>query len=282
MKKINALIEVYQLRMGKLVLEKLNPNELLKEKIKLSKSHLQELRIHTRGNVFHSKASEISFFKHTKPKLCAEIILYSSQLNFLIDKPNSTVCLQIEHIKNKLNELENGKARSAEFYRYYKHSDTVYDDKYFLRSAEQNDLFSLRKVSCLDPDFNTSHDTLAAHVIAYDLLSEFYHKEIQILKEKDKKKTNIPSNDTVQSNMIWPGSKTDLVELIYAIHNISVLEHGNIDIKEITFHFEKIFNVSLGDYYRIFHDIRFRKTNQTKFLDKLKDSFVKRLQKLNE
>jgi alpha-L-fucosidase len=50
-----------------------------------------------------------------------------------------------------------------------------------------------------------------------------------------------------------------------------------IDIKELVELFEKLFNIDLVEYPRTFIDIRMRKTGQTKFLDNLKQSLLKRI-----
>ena len=43
-----------------------------------------------------------------------------------------------------------------------------------------------------------------------------------------------------------------------------------------------MFNVSLGDYYRTFLEIRSRKINQTKFIDKLKESLTNKMLESDE
>ncbi len=40
---------------------------------------------------------------------------------------------------------------------------------------------------------------------------------------------------------------------------------------------EQMFNIDLGDYYRTFLEIRSRKINQTKYIDKLKDSLENKM-----
>ena len=45
---------------------------------------------------------------------------------------------------------------------------------------------------------------------------------------------------------------------------------------------EQIFNIDLGDFYRTFLEIRSRKINQTKFIDKLKESLIHRMGQSDE
>jgi len=117
MKKINSLIDSYTVRKDTLALENLNRVEYLKKKINVSKQYLQKLRIETREIKFESKKTEISLFKHIKPKLCAELKLHCAQLSYLIEKPNSTVCRQVAYIKSELKKLESKKRKNISFYR---------------------------------------------------------------------------------------------------------------------------------------------------------------------
>lgn len=42
-------------------------------------------------------------------------------------------------------------------------------------------------------------------------------------------------------------------------------------------YFENVFNIDLGQYHRTFLEIRIRKSDQTKFLNALKEKLVKRM-----
>ena len=80
-----------------------------------------------------------------------------------------------------------------------------------------------------------------------------------------------------QSKLFWTGNKTDLIELIYALHSSGAVNSGTADIKEMASACEQMFNIDLGDYYRTFLEIRSRKMNQTKFIDKLKNSLENKM-----
>ena len=44
---------------------------------------------------------------------------------------------------------------------------------------------------------------------------------------------------------------------------------------------EDVFNVSIGDIYRIYLEIRERKGSRTQFLDRLKDNLIERMDEAN-
>ena len=106
-------------------------------------------------------------------------------------------------------------------------------------------------------------------------------KETDKLNNNGMETINSP-NPTVSSKLFWTGNKTDLIELIYALHSSGAINSGTADIKEMASACEQIFNIDLGDYYRTFLEIRSRKINQTKFIDKLKESLTKRIEDTDE
>lgn len=80
----------------------------------------------------------------------------------------------------------------------------------------------------------------------------------------------------------WTGSKVALIELLYALHTEGVFNNGASDLKDIAEYFENIFNIDLGQYHRAFLEIRMRKSDQTKFLNSLKEKLVKRMENTDD
>ncbi len=85
---------------------------------------------------------------------------------------------------------------------------------------------------------------------------------------------------SVRSELLWTAPKTNLIELLYALHASNVFNDGKAGVKQVAEALEKIFQTSLGNYYRVFQDIRQRKINQTVFLDQLKEKFLQRVHDL--
>ena len=185
MKKITPIIDRYTVRKSEVLLQNLEEPQLLKEKIKLSKCFLQKVRLHLRNNEFESIEDEIHFFKFIKPQLCGELLFYNIRLAYLVETPYSTICRKIAFIKSKLKKLESKKKKNIAFYIYYKHTETAFDDKYFVRNNGQLNLSFSEESLCSDPEFTTSHDMLASEVITYDLLTQFYREGLEKLKNKN-------------------------------------------------------------------------------------------------
>lgn len=85
----------------------------------------------------------------------------------------------------------------------------------------------------------------------------------------------------LKMKMTWTGSKTDLIELIYALYYAGFFNNGNTDIKEIAAYFEQVFNIELGKVYRTFLEIRARKNNRTNCLDTLKEILIRKMRDLD-
>jgi hypothetical protein len=277
MKNHITLVEQYFVQQKEHELKKITKSVKLKLQINQSKEILYDLRINIRIRKFKDKNEEIHFFKSVKPSIYADFIFYNNQLKYQVSKPNTTNSILKNYLKNELNKLEVKKRKNLEFYRYYKHKSTFLDHIYFLRENKQLELFSSDISVHLDSEFYTSHDTLAAEVIAYDLLTNFYKKEINTLK-------NISSgifddnNKTLKSSLKWTASKTDLVELIYALKVSGAINTGNINTKELVGIFSSLFNIQLSNYYKTYSDIKNRCTERTKFLKKLMEDFQAKLE----
>ena len=76
-------------------------------------------------------------------------------------------------------------------------------------------------------------------------------------------------------------SKVALVEFIYALYAGKCFSNGNTSLKDIAFCCETLFNIEIGDFYRIFLEIRNRKKSRTQFLDKLKEQIIKMMDELD-
>ncbi len=64
------------------------------------------------------------------------------------------------------------------------------------------------------------------------------------------------------------------MELIYALHAAGVFNYGKADIKQIVNAFEEMFSVDLGNYARVFSEIRIRKSGQANFIDHIRGKYL--------
>jgi hypothetical protein len=100
----------------------------------------------------------------------------------------------------------------------------------------------------------------------------------------DKNKSISVDPDALNSDISlqWTSTKTALTELIYALHYNKVINNGNTDIKEIATVLQKVFHFDLGNFYKIFSEIKSRKTDRTKFLDNLSNGLLVKMENSEE
>jgi hypothetical protein len=235
------------------------------------------LRLYIRNNKFIDDNDEIHFFKNIKPHIHADFIFYNSQLKFETNKPNTTNSILKNYLKNELKKLESKKRKNLDFYRYYKQKNVFLDHIYFLRENKQLEIFDTELEIYLATDFYTSHDTLAAEVIAYDLLTNFYKQEINKLKNISSGKLD-DDKPKSKSSLYWTASKIDLIELVYALKVSGAINTGNINIKELVNIFSSLFNIEVSNHYKTYSEIKNRSTDRIKFLKKLVEDFQSKLE----
>jgi hypothetical protein len=74
----------------------------------------------------------------------------------------------------------------------------------------------------------------------------------------------------------WTGTGRDLTELSYAIKKY--VNHGMTPIKEIVNGFQNLFNIDLGNYPRVYHEILSRKKGESYFLNQLVNDQQKKIE----
>ena len=191
-----------------------------------------------------------------------------------IDKSLSSQC---RYLKIELENLQKSFLNN-DFYEYYRAGRTELDNRYFIR--ENYDILSDIHCHLLDRDisFTTLHDSSVAEILANNRLIEYVSEEIEQLTEK----LHLKFTSIVDSKLLqWTDSKVALVEFIYALYAGKCFSNGNTSLKDIAFCCETLFNIEIGDFYRIFLEIRNRKKSRTQFLDKLKEQIIKMMDELD-
>ena len=262
MKKITSFLEQYYVQQKQHALKEIIIIEKLKLQLKQSKEVLHNLRVYVRNRKFKDNKEETYFFKNIKPIIYADFIFYSNQLKYQISKPNTTNSILKNYLKNKLKKLESKKRKNLNFYKYYKYKSTFLDHLYFLRENKQLELFSTDISVYLDSEFYTSHDTLAAEVIAHELLTNFYKQEINKLKGISSGKFD-DNNKNSPNSLNWTASKIDFVELIYALKVSGAINTGNINTKDLIDTLSNVFNLEIQNSYKTYSDIKNRSLERT-------------------
>ncbi|MDL5511099.1 RteC domain-containing protein [Arenibacter sp. M-2] len=280
-KKIQHTITSFEESINTIENEAVDILQKAEECVKKSKIALEALNRYITTNPFKDIESEIYFFKHQKPKIFSRLIYYSKLFGIEGKRPRGSNKSQVKYLNGHIEKLQVYFNDNLEFYHYYRRGATSLDEQYFLRGKADIRLYPDTFHFYLDKQFSTSHDATVATILAYDMLIIHLKKQIDKLDNNGMEMIS-PPQPIHSSKLFWTGSKTDLIELIYALDSSGVINSGTADIKEIAVVCELVFNIDLGNYYHTFIEIRSRKSNSTKFIDKMKETLTKRMEESNE
>jgi hypothetical protein len=248
--------------------------------ITMVERYIKRLQSQIGKKTFASQGEEINFFKHIKPQFFSKLIYYGRLFNIESRRPRGSNAAQVKYLKNQIEKLQIFFNDNLEFYNYYRRGAISLDEQYFVRGNMDLRLPLESFHFMIDDQFSTCQDGTVATIMAYDMLIVYLQREIDTLTINMDDLKDKPMERP--SKLFWTGSKTDLIELLYALHSIKCINSGTADIKELAAHFEHFYNVDLGNYYHTFIEIRSRKTGRTKFLDRLIEMLQQRMEGLDD
>lgn len=207
------------------------------------------------------------------PRILAEYFFYTSLHNIDINKPVGS--LLKPYYEKQQARLEDFFNLQPDFHRYYRSGKDNLDQFYFAANHNAQPLL-------LEPDLPGSTlgifnrwSLLAAQAIANERLLCFIMDSLNMIDGKHFiEKDSLPG-------MEWTGSKTDLVELIYAFYAAGVFDNGKTTISELIRYIEKLFGINLGNTSMTFQEI-LRRKQSTVFLDKLKSKLEMHMTRIEE
>tara|TARA_R110000764_G_scaffold239973_2_gene341103 strand:+ start:53027 stop:53866 length:840 start_codon:yes stop_codon:yes gene_type:complete len=232
------------------------------------------------GKEFETQADEIYFFKHVKPQIFSKLIYYIRLFSIESKRPRGKDVAQVKYLQQQIDKLQTFFNDNLEFYNYYRRGAMSMDEQYFVRGNRDLRMPLESFHFLIDDEFSTCQDGTVATIMAYDMLIVYLRKEVDDLNNNMEPTKNTPMEKP--SKLFWTGSKTDLIELLYALHTSKCINGGTAEIKELASHFEYFYNVDLGNYYHTFIDIRSRKSSRTRFLERLIEMLNQRMESLEE
>lgn len=248
--------------------------------IVLVEKYIRTLQKEVAERPFPSQEDEIYFFKHVKPQIFSKLIYYIKLFNIESKRPRGKDAAQIKYLQHQIDKFQTFFNDNLEFYNYYRRGAMSLDEQYFVRGNRDLRLPLESFHFLIDDQFSTCQDGTVATIMAYDMLIVYLRKEVEDLQNNLEPQKNTPMEKP--SKLFWTGSKTDLIELLYALHACESINGGTVDIKELASHFEHFYNVDLGNYYHTFIEIRSRKTSRTRFMDKLITLLNQRMDSFDE
>ncbi|WP_268224487.1 RteC domain-containing protein [Sinomicrobium oceani] len=220
---------------------------------------LSQLRELVKQTGLDSGEAEIRFFKEIKVIPLSWLICFTEMSSYELQKPRAGKELQKKFYKKQLRKADKFFCRHRDFISYMEQGHTYRDTEYFTRKNPDHVLPWPGEAHYRDPDFSTSHDLLWGRVLGMQRVVEYLRTT-----------GHTPGGGSPgQHQLDWTASKIALTELVYALHNGKVFNHGEADIADITAAFETFFNVRLPQVYKTYTDIRARKGQRVRFLEEL-------------
>jgi hypothetical protein len=260
-------------------LETENPTQSAEQAIRSIISVLEKLKTFFIKYKSLKKSEEIIFFREIKPKFTGKLIYYNEIYSIETNRPLGSKKTIRNYYKAERSKLKVFFKVNKEFYRYYRTGSNCLDNTYFIRAKYDIKLLLDSFYFQADHRFATSHDYKVAQILANNEIKTFLEEQIEKLERKAIK-TQSPS--LLYKSPKWTGSKVELIELIYALHTEGVFNNGVYGLKEVTTFFESAFTIDLGQFNRVFLEIRNRKSDRTKFLNTLKNKLIIRMDEADE
>ena len=124
----------------------------------------------------------------------------------------------------------------------------------------------------IDHSFSTIQSYKVSKLFAYELLRIYLNTAISSLQMREGSEAS-----KVEKRLQWTGSKVSLIELIYSLQSVGVVNNGSADIKMLTAFFERTFQVELGNAYNVSQEMRLWKKARSSFLDSMREQLLRRM-----
>ncbi|WP_298938707.1 RteC domain-containing protein [uncultured Dysgonomonas sp.] len=206
---------------------------------------------------FADQQEEIEFFKDVKPKFQSRLMYFNELIQVEIQKPLiSEKRMLAKYYRRSSAHYAALASRNQLFLHYMRSNYESGDHLLFVRSNENFDFINTDLD--LDEKYSTPASTELSKLISYELV-------IEHLAEKVNELISVKGNDTgFKHKLVWEGPKVGLIEIGYAIHELGAVKAPVAQIME---GLQFLFNTDLGQFYRVFQDMRIRKGSRTLYLD---------------
>lgn len=249
-----------------------SPIEKCSEKVKVCQDLISTLRQLYQEASLDTIPKQIHFFKEVKPKFFSELHYNHRMITFYKDRPRGSTKLKDKYINQCMEEASSYMQKHCEFRNYINMKSDHMDEVYFTKREYCPKLHGSFEYP-LEPEFSSPADPTYSCLLAADRFMQFLKNEKFTLKNP----TLDPSWD-YQKTLDWQGSKTDLVELVYALHAAGKLKG---DLKHSFAVMEKALNIDIGNYYRLYTDIKLKR-NPHSMLDDMRESLSEKIRIENE
>ena len=235
---------------------------------------LAKVKHYLSGYEFKTEEEEITFFKDLMSEFLKESVYFSELFNLESSKPPGPKKEIKRYFEGELKSIRSFLRNNQNLYNYLLLNKTNQDKVFFLRSSMTPIYKPNLFWQTLDTRFCTVYTLYFARIKGSLALSEFIDYQLKLLNGDE------PEPSYKRKNPLhWTGKKVELVELVYALKQTGVINHGRADLKEIAHRMGSFLGMNLQDFYKTFSEISIRKKSRTAFLDTLRDRLTDYLEK---
>lgn len=239
--------------------------------INIVATSLSDLNAYILSQSFQTEEDEIKFFKKTKPEFDGRMIFYLMLLK-------SSECSLDSSENNRLSYLKKIENFCQDpFWIYFKMGYTHFDQQYFLRKSQSNDVIYTEEQIHYDRNTNALMSAKAARIVAYDLFKE--HKERTLLLPRSE--ALIRKENKNEPGLMWTASVADFVEFVYSAHERRLFGNG-IKISTLTNLLSTYFGIKVTNVFKTWEDIRLRKKDKAPFMRSMVSCLERRIDHDNE
>ncbi len=261
--------------------EALTPQTVAYQSLMVVRQYLVQLKTDVVNSGFSSTEEEIHFFKKVKPKFYCLFLYYAKVSRLLLRWPPAGKAAVEQFLSKEGEKLAYFFQKHSTLFQYYRSGATFLDSQFFIRQNTVGNPHLMADLDTqgidVDPLFTTGYDFLVAKMLANELYAKYLDKEVTQLQSPLPLLTG-----QLIGTLTWTASKAALIELLYALQSTGVFNHGKVALNEVALFLEQVFSIKLGNYYRVFQEIRIRKKSRTQFLDEMKDRLVQKMDYTDE
>lgn len=240
--------------------------------VELSFAYMKRLKKYFLRNEPASVEDEVIFFKTVKPKFKSQLLFHQSVLELEGRRPPGLEA-QSSYYLGELEQVAQYFSSNAAFYDYVRRDAAHLDQHYYRRGHFDVHLCPHEQLVDFDERFNTSHDTKLAELLANELLLAYLERRIEKVNNKASGSFADFFGEEVYS---WTENQSAFVEWCYGMVAAEAVNHGKVVIANFIHYMEKVFHVSVKNFYGTYNDISER-ANQTLFIDKVKKALIDRM-----
>lgn len=274
----NQLIDRFLVLENKLIAlnsENCLPGEDSKKAICMLTEFLNDLEKTLETHQFKSKKIEIEYYKHYLPKVYQKLYYHN-----IIKKIEGKLFMiffdsakEIEILEKQRESLKGLTDNEKEIIAAYGLNSMQTDEQLFLREhykwRKENFILAVHDSYAI----NTVSEIIGKRAGIADAIQYINQRICQL---KNQNETNF-LNQLNTVKVEWTESKTSLSELIYGLHLSKAINNGKMELNLLVNFFEQIFNIDLKNFNSTVQNIKGRKEGQTKFIDSMNQSLLKKL-----